>query len=218
MNYLCIETSNINGFISLFSDQKKVKEISWKSEKHSEKLIESLKPFLNQKIDFIAVDIGPGRFTGIRLGVNCAKTLSYVWSCPLLPCISLRILCEPYLNKTQKPVLCLMEAFGNKFYVAVYQKVQDKVKTLLEPVSFSKDQLEKGIDQPVLCVGDVYKKKKHLFSEKTQSLIEYQSDLSIQPETFSKVVQDEYNKQNLKQWFELEPLYLRVPEVFNLNG
>lgn len=218
MRYLCIETSNSSGFLSLFSDQKKEKEISWESEKHSEKIVQSLEPFLNQSIDFIAVDRGPGRFTGIRTAVNCAKTLAYVLSCPVFSCTSLRIQAEDSLEKTQKPVICLMEAFGEKFYVAAYQRINQKVKTLLEPVSFSKQQVEEWIQQAVVCVGDVYEKKKSLFSKKTQSLIESKKYQNINSKDFSSVVCREWKKENLQNWSTLEPLYLRVPGVLKKNG
>ena len=48
--------------------------------------LQPLTPYLRQ-LDFIAVDVGPGRFTGIRTAVNFAKTLSYYFkdSCVPLP-------------------------------------------------------------------------------------------------------------------------------------
>ena len=214
MKYLCIETSSSVGFISLFLNQKKEKEISWQEEKHSEKIVQSLQPFLNQDIDFIAVDIGPGRFTGIRIGVNCAKTLAYILSCPLFPCVSLRILAQPYFQKTQKPVLCLMEAFGEKFYAAVYKKTSNqKIQTLLNPISFSVKQVEERVQQPVLCVGDVYEKKQSLFSKTFQNFVEPQTYQRITSKAFSSVVCSEWKKEDLQNWSDLEPLYLRVPGV-----
>ena len=81
MKYLCIETSGRRlGFTAVFSDSKKEFEYQWKEEWHSEHITKSLQPLTPyfRQLNFIAVDIGPGRFTGIRVAVNFAKTLSYI--------------------------------------------------------------------------------------------------------------------------------------------
>jgi len=43
-------------------------------------------------IDRLAVGIGPGRFTGLRIAVAYAKALAAVWGCPLVPVLSFDIL------------------------------------------------------------------------------------------------------------------------------
>ena len=215
MRFLCVETSNVQGFIALFSNEKKEKELIWDQGKHSEKLIQNIQPFLNKDrnldVDFIAVNYGPGRFTGIRAGVNFAKTLSYTLSLPIYPCCSLRIIAQPYLEKQNKPVLCLMEAFGGQCYTAIYQKTDSTVQTLLQPSALSKEQIEHYVQQDMLCVGDVYEKKQNLFSPKFQEKI--QSYSMITPSIFSKMVLSEWKKEDLENWEKLEPLYLRVPGV-----
>ncbi len=217
MKYLCIETTGIQGFIALFSDGKKEKELIWSSERHSEKLIQNILPFFNKAqtldIKFIAVNQGPGRFTGIRIGVNFSKVLAYYLSCPIYPCCSLRIMSHSYLKKQDKPVLCLMEAFGEKFYLAIYQKINQKVQTLLKPVALSKNQIENYIQQPMLCIGDVYEKKKFLFSKKTQEFLQFHQSKEISSLEFSSTVLAEWKEEDLQNWSEVEPLYLRVPGV-----
>lgn len=44
---------------------------------------------LPSSLDYIAVGIGPGSYTGIRLGVSVAETLSYSWKKPLVGICSL---------------------------------------------------------------------------------------------------------------------------------
>ncbi len=53
-------------------------------------LVEALQPFGNPPlIDAIGVGIGPGSYTGIRLGVSVAQTLAYSWKIPLIGVSSL---------------------------------------------------------------------------------------------------------------------------------
>ena len=211
----------MQGFIAVFSNEKKEKELIWNQGQHSEKLPQNIQPFLNKDrsldIDFIAVNYGPGRFTGIRAGVNFAKTLSYTLSIPVYSCCSLRIMAQPYLEKQNKPVLCLMEAFGDRFYTAVYQQSENTIQTLVEPSALSKEQVEHQVQQDLLCVGDVYERKKNLFSQKFQEQVQESFTGLITPSIFSAMVGAEWKKESLQHWQEVEPLYLRVPGVLREN-
>ncbi len=212
MKYLCIEASGrCSGFTAVFSNLKKEFEYQWKEERHSEFITQSLRPlapYLRQ-LNFIAVDIGPGRFTGIRTAVNFAKTLSYHFNLPVYPCHSLRMIVEPYLKDS---VLCIMEAFGQMFYTALYQKKRGRVKTLLHPSVLSFSELEDQVKEPVTAVGDVFDKydfSKSLMKEFLKPVRQY----CISPDAFSQVVYQEWGREKLRSWRDIEPCYLRVPGV-----
>lgn len=221
MKYICVETSLKKGFVALFSDQKKEFEFPLDEDKHSHRIIQSLgllKSYCKKNtIQFIAVDRGPGRFTGIRVGVNFAKVLAYYLQIPIFTCSSLELISHPYLKNKGIPVLCLLEAFGNMFYVAAYRKVNDKIQTLIKPSSMYLKDLEQKIKQPFLCVGDVYKEKSHLFSFSTQSFLTEKSFPFIYSQDFSRFVLSKWNSEKLKSWKEIEPLYLRIPGFIKNN-
>ncbi|MDE0151559.1 MAG: tRNA (adenosine(37)-N6)-threonylcarbamoyltransferase complex dimerization subunit type 1 TsaB [Bdellovibrionales bacterium] len=212
MKYLCVETSgHASGFVAVFSDSKQEFEYRWEGELHSENITKSLKaltPYFEQ-LKFIAVDIGPGRFTGIRTAVNFSKTLSYYLKIPLYPCHSLRIIAEPYLENS---VLCIMEAFGQMFYTSIYRKKNNDVETLLKPSVWSMQQLEEKIKEPVTAVGDVF--DKYDFSKSAiKDLLKPIKECQISPYLFAQVVLKEWDEKKLQAWHEIEPCYLRVPGV-----
>ena len=154
---------------------------------------------------------GPGRFTGLRVGVNFAKTLAYYLKIPVYPCCSLRIMAEPFLKENAEPVLCLTEAFGQMFYTAVYQKQKNRVITVKAPQAVSLSQLM--VTQPVHCVGNVYSSKKHLFSKNLRDFLKPVSEGEVTAEDFSCTVLADGSEDQLKPWPEIEPLYLRTPGV-----
>ncbi len=212
MKYLCIETSGHNlGFVAVFSDSKKEFEYRWEGKLHSENITRSLKslaPYFRQ-LNFIAVDIGPGRFTGIRVAVNFAKTLSYYLKIPVYPCHSLRMIAEPYLKDF---ILCVMEAFGQMFYTAIYQKRDGCVKVLFNPSVLSLAELEDKIKEPITAVGDVF--DKYDFSgSPIKKFLKPINQYHISPDVFSQVVFQEWTKEKLRSWQDIEPCYLRVPGV-----
>lgn len=217
MKYLCVETSGITGFVSLFSNSKKEFEYTLNAKGHSEKIVLKLPSLLshlektNSKIKFIAVDTGPGRFTGLRVGVNFSKTLAYYLKIPIYPCCSLRIMVDPYLKDKEEPVVCLMEAFGQMFYMGIYKRSKNGVENIISPLAVYINELEKYITQPMLCVGDVYSKKYNLFPKKIRNYLNPVEDYFISPESFSRTILSEWSLDRLQSWHEVKPCYLRIP-------
>lgn len=91
MRALLIETSTERGLIALIENQKVVvsKELPF-GYNQSKYLMPELDHIVQSyglnrhNLDCIAVGIGPGSYTGIRIGVSVAKSLAYAWQLPLI--------------------------------------------------------------------------------------------------------------------------------------
>ncbi len=54
---------------------------------HAEALVPAIAALLgDSRADAIIVDIGPGSFTGIRIGIAAARALGLAWGCPVTGC------------------------------------------------------------------------------------------------------------------------------------
>jgi tRNA threonylcarbamoyladenosine biosynthesis protein TsaB len=91
MQLLSLETSGLSGSVALWQDGKVTERpLATEGRRHAQTLIAELKALLDERgvkladIDGIAVSIGPGSFTGLRVGVVAAKTLAYAIGCGVL--------------------------------------------------------------------------------------------------------------------------------------
>ncbi|TWT50307.1 tRNA threonylcarbamoyladenosine biosynthesis protein TsaB [Rubripirellula amarantea] len=72
------------------------------------------------KIGLLSVADGPGSFTGLRIGVTTAKTLSYAWQIPLVSVDSLSAIAAEAFRMTPNVdrILVALDAYREQAYVA----------------------------------------------------------------------------------------------------
>lgn len=89
---LAIETSEKPGSVAIRKDGSLLAErvVEHKSQRHAQALVPEIKNLLEEfqiaadDVDLVAVSVGPGSFTGLRIGVVCAKTWAYSTGCALV--------------------------------------------------------------------------------------------------------------------------------------
>lgn len=89
---LGVETSGLAGAVALRRDGETLESVTLQQEgrRHAQTLIAEVEAMLRRtnltakQLDVIAVSIGPGSFTGLRVGVVFAKTLAYAIGCRLI--------------------------------------------------------------------------------------------------------------------------------------
>jgi len=131
MKLLAVETSTPSGSVALVEfDKQKVKvlgEITVYSEKsHSERLLPSIDSLLAQceidisDIDFFAASIGPGSFTGLRIGLSTIKAFAYAHNKKVVGIPTLEAMSHPGLFHSG-PVCPFLDAGRGELYAALYQ-------------------------------------------------------------------------------------------------
>ncbi|WP_024620926.1 tRNA (adenosine(37)-N6)-threonylcarbamoyltransferase complex dimerization subunit type 1 TsaB [Metaclostridioides mangenotii] len=127
MKVLGIDTSSMAASIAVIEDDKLICEFVVNDTKtHSQKLMVMIESMLKisdldiNDMDLLAVCIGPGSFTGIRIGVSTAKAISHVNDVPIVAVNSLESLAEN-ASLTKKIIVPILDAQKNQVYSAEYK-------------------------------------------------------------------------------------------------
>ncbi len=153
--FLIIDTSGPDSFVSLYVDGELFTE-HLPPMKQSQSLLPAIQKLLEgQTVDFIAVGIGPGSFTGTRIGVMTAKTLAFAKGLPLIPFCSLKI----YTPNEEGPFTLYRDAKSGKTYILEGIK-EGETATFGSPyIKESNKPFSKALNLPFL---GKYLQEKHL--------------------------------------------------------
>jgi tRNA threonylcarbamoyladenosine biosynthesis protein TsaB len=125
MKILGIDTSTAVASVAVISEGDILGEITISNQKtHAEKIMVMVDQLLcllklNPKdLDAIAVGVGPGSFTGVRIGVTTAKGLAHSLACPLYEISSLEALSHKMVGVN---IVCpMMDARRETVFTALY--------------------------------------------------------------------------------------------------
>ncbi len=174
MKVLGIETATLAGGIALMSDAGLIAEYRLHVEaRHSQRILVAVDHVLTESktalsdLDAIAVSIGPGSFTGLRVGLATAKGLLMGIGKPivLVPTLEAMAAAFPY---SKMPVAPFIHARRNEVYWAVFD-LQEGAPRRLRPDTASSPQ--EAVDQmgelgAVIFVGDGAIKHRDLILER----------------------------------------------------
>ncbi len=169
MKVLGIDTSLSVATVCVIDDDKILGEMSVNvKNKHSETLMPIIKNLLDivkvkpKEIEKVVCGIGPGSFTGLRIGIATAKAFAYsnnikVIPMPTLTALALNI---KYTNKLIVPVI---DGKRENIYYATY-KIKNNIYKRVDAMAFTNinELLEKFKGEEVIFTGDgavVYKDK-----------------------------------------------------------
>ncbi len=137
MIILGIESSNTAASCAVTSDDRLLGEYTLNHGlTHSEKLMpliadlmDSLGVTIND-IDLIAIDEGPGSYTGLRIGAALAKGFAYQKEIPIVSLTSTEALAYS-TNAESMPIYAIIDARGDRVYYATYL-YKDNIMTCIE--------------------------------------------------------------------------------------
>lgn len=203
----------------LLEDDKLIKEsVLDNGRTHSENFMPLVKSTLEEanvsldEVDYMAVVVGPGSFTGIRIGIASCKAMAEVKNIKVVPITSLESLAAN--EKGQSDIICSMiDARNNQVYCGLFNKDLRKVDNYIaDDINIVLDFIE-NYDN-IIFVGDGAILHRDLIEEKMNgknikfSLNNKQNVLSLGIIAYQKINEGEFLSAD-----EVIPMYLRKSQA-----
>lgn len=167
---LNIETATKNCSVALADSGVVIalKEFAGEGYTHAEKLHVFIEEVLQQSqktfndLNAVAVSMGPGSYTGLRIGVSAAKGLCYALSVPLIAIDTLELLARKVQITDGGVIIPMIDARRMEAYTAIYDADYVKTRdTRAEIITENYDY----INVPIHLVGDGAAKYREVLPE-----------------------------------------------------
>ena len=214
MKILHIETSSKNCSVAISDAEKLLCVCEEVSENYKQS--ESLHTFVEwalegaeislKDLDAVSLGMGPGSYTGLRIGASSAKGFCYGLKIPLIAVNSMETMIEPFLDQNFDYIIPLLDARRMEVYTAVFDGDSGKMLTETEAKILDETSFQEFKDKKVIFVGDGASKAKEILQ-----LPEAEFNEKIYPSAkyLVKKATGKFNNKEFENVAYFEPFYLK---------
>lgn len=168
-----------------------------------------------QEVSVVAVDVGPGLFTGLRVGVATAKAMAHALRVPMVGLSSLDLLAFA-LHHTDGLIATVVDARRGEVFAALYRPVPGGVQRVAAPRVCAPAQLASelmAMGEDCLLVGDGAVRYAGAFDDARHLQIADGAFAHPSPAALVQLAHPIAVREEFVQPSELEPLYLRKADA-----
>ena len=210
---LAIETTTKNCSVALFDDAKQLalKELVSEGYSHAEQLTIFIEEVLSEvkisinNLNAIALSMGPGSYTGLRIGTSTAKGLCYSLGIPLISISTLKAMALGISKHYDFPLYCpMIDARRIEVFAGIYDSENNEIREVDADVVDVNTYAE-YLKNEVLFFGNGALKCADIISNENANFIEcYPSAKDIRTLAFQK-----YSNNDFEDVAYFEPFYLK---------
>lgn len=220
MKMLAVDTSSAICSVALLDNDNLIDEINLDNGRtHSENLMSIVDEIIKRNnmdvkdIEFISCVVGPGSFTGIRIGVSSIKAIAEVLNVKLAQVTSLETLAANVENA--ETIVSLIDARNNQVYCGIFDKDYNLKE---EALADSIDEVIKHIKnyQGIVFTGNGAELHKELLLNNIENA--RFADVNIQlAKNVGKIGYKKYLENNVENADTIIPIYLRKSQAERLK-
>ena len=160
MRVLAVETSTLSGGAALLDDERVVGEYILDVRiTHSERLMAAIDQLLSdagwtaRDLEGLAVTVGPGSFTGLRVGLSTVKGLALALAIPVaaVPTLDAMAALLPF---AALPVCPVLDARKREVYASLYRWDGAGMHRVWEYLAIAPADLARRLEEPVIVLGE----------------------------------------------------------------
>jgi tRNA threonylcarbamoyladenosine biosynthesis protein TsaB len=220
---LAMDTATPTTSVALGSDDGALAAVAVRHERrHAELLAPAVRWVLEQaEVDAgslagLAVGIGPGLFTGLRVGVSTAKALAQAWKLPMVAVPSLDLVAFAHRH-ARRTICAVIDARRQEVFTALYRAAPGGVVRLTDYQVLRPDQLVAGIEargEDLLLCGDgahAYRAAFERLGEQVQ--LGARSEAAPSAAALVELALPRFHREQSTRPLDVTPLYLRRPDI-----
>ena len=220
---LAVDTSTRVVGVALYDGISVLSEVAWISKNHHTiELAPAVADTINRAgiqssdLNAIGVAIGPGSFTGLRIGLALAKGLAFSRRIPIIgiPTLDALVSAQP-VNKSH--MAAVLEAGRNRLAIGWYIAEGNQWKPTGKLENITIDEFIDNIQSPVNICGELGSYLREKLAEKGESTVIASPAISFRRPAFvAELAWQRWKKGDIDDPTKLKPMYLHhgvpIPE------
>lgn len=222
MKVLGLDTSTLMTTCAVIDEGRLLGEYSLSQDmSHSEKLVPMIKEMLDsvslkiKDIDLFAVSIGPGSFTGLRIGMATIKAFAHLADKPVVGISTLEALA--YNLPFNKIVVPMIDARRNRVYTGIYTWEDGILKTIKEPDVIEITELLSILEdyESLVVNGNGATMHKDLIRETLKEKVKFSTagQNACKAASICELAMVKYKEGIVDDYFTMAPDYLRESQA-----
>jgi len=217
---LAIDCASRKIGIALYDGVEVLHEAVWHSlSRHTVELTPAIESALERRgnsiedIQVVAVSIGPGSYTGLRIAAAVAKGIAMAQTIPLVavPTFDILAAAQPVIEDHQLAVV--LEAGRGRLAVGWYQAEDQSWQFTGKPDLFTPEEFNKKIRKPTLICGELDEElRKKLGRKRKNATLASPAESLRRPAFLAELAWERWQAGEIADPAEIAPFYLQTGE------
>ena len=213
---LAIDTSTAQVGMALYDGTQVLGEMTWSTRQHhTTELAPALSGLLNRSavsmdmVSALAVAIGPGSFTSLRVGLSLVKGIALARRLPIMgiPTLDVIAAAQPV---SKHPLMALLQAGRTRIAFSVYNSDKKTWQAEGGVRSGTVDELLNKIESPTVVAGELSVEDRKKFSKKKSVLLASPVFCLRRPSVLAELAWARWQNDDVDDAAALAPIYLHV--------
>lgn len=214
---LAVDTSTQTMGIALYRESSVVGEMLWQtSSHHTVELAPAVRELLTRcgvkplDLQAVAVALGPGSFTSLRIGLALVKGMALALHIPIIGIPTFELLAQTH-PLSEFPLLVLLPAGRSRSAVQWYESDGNKWNPTTEPVVMTAEQISDSIEGPTHILGEISPEDRRIVGRKWKNaLVASPALCTRRPSILAEMAWEKWKSGKVDDPVSLSPIYLHI--------
>lgn len=214
---LAVDTSTQTMGIALYSESIVVGEMLWQtSTHHTVELAPAVRQMLTRctvkptDLQALAVAIGPGSFTSLRIGLALVKGMALALHIPVIgvPTFDFLVQAQP---PSDHPLLAVIPAGRTRSAVQWYEYDEQRWVSTTEPRVMTAEEISENIDGPTHILGEMSAEDRRIIGRKWKNaMVASPAFCTRRPSLLAELAWGKWKSGTVDDPVSLSPIYLHI--------